>query len=232
MKNYLYLAVNFFTIIICFIYAFHRKVRFDKYFIPFLKASLLVAVPFILWDIWFAANGVWWFNERYLTGFRLLNLPVEEWLFFICIPFSCVFTYYCLDLFLNLGKDRSKVPYGIYMAIFLCFGIAVIHYDKLYTFVTFFTTGLSLVFLKFVVKFDSITKITAVYAALLLPFLVVNGILTGTGLEEAVVNYNPEDFMKIRILTIPVEDAVYGYELVLWNIFFFRKFSKNIENNE
>lgn len=57
-------------------------------------------------------------------------------------------------------------------------------------------------------------------------FLLVNGILTGTGLESPIVNYNLEDFIGLRILTIPIEDTVYGYELILWNIFLFQKFKK------
>jgi len=57
-------------------------------------------------------------------------------------------------------------------------------------------------------------------------FLMVNGILTGTGLESPIVNYNPKNFMGCRILTIPIEDTFYGYELILWNIFFFQKFKK------
>lgn len=231
MEKYLYFAVNFFTIIICFIYSFHPKIRFDRYFVPFLKAGVSVAIPFILWDAWFTAEGIWWFNDRYLAGWRMLGLPVEEWLFFICIPFSCVFTYYCLDKFLNLKKDRPAARYGIFFAILLCLAIAVIHSDKDYTLLTFLTTGLSLALLKFVLKFDGITKVSLVYMILLLPFLIVNGVLTGTGIEEAIVNYNPDAFMGIRILTIPIEDAVYGYEMILWNVFLFFKFSENHKNH-
>lgn len=54
----------------------------------------------------------------------------------------------------------------------------------------------------------------------------VNGILTGTGLESPIVNYNPENFLGIRMLTIPIEDTVYGYEMILWNIYLFLKFKK------
>ena len=57
-------------------------------------------------------------------------------------------------------------------------------------------------------------------------FLGVNGILTGTGLDSPIVNYNPEHFLGIRILTIPIEDTVYGYEMILWNIFLFQKFKR------
>ena len=55
----------------------------------------------------------------------------------------------------------------------------------------------------------------------------VNGILTGTGLESPIVNYNPDEFIGLRILTIPAEDTVYGYELILWNIFLFHMFKRS-----
>src|SRR5690606_36592837 len=97
MEKYSYLLINFFTIIICFIYSFHPKIRFDKYFGSFIKACIPVALFFILWDAWFTSLNVWWFNDRYLIGTRILGLPIEEILFFICIPFSCVFTFFCLE---------------------------------------------------------------------------------------------------------------------------------------
>ena len=61
-------------------------------------------------------------------------------------------------------------------------------------------------------------------------FLMVNGVLTGTGLDSPIVNYNPDDFLGIRNLTIPIEDVVYGYEMILWNIFLFKKFKIDEQN--
>lgn len=39
-----------------------------------------------------------------------------------------------------------------------------------------------------------------------------------------IVNYNPGDFLGIRMLTIPIEDAVYGYTQFLLGLYFFKKF--------
>jgi hypothetical protein len=63
-------------------------------------------------------------------------------------------------------------------------------------------------------------------------FLAVNGILTGTGLESPIVNYTSGKFLGIRILTIPIEDTVYGYEMILWNLYFFRRFKRESHPEE
>ena len=53
--------------------------------------------------------------------------------------------------------------------------------------------------------------------------MVVNGILTGTGINEEVVWYNAEHFMGFRLLTVPVEDFFYGFLLILLNVIVFEK---------
>ena len=225
MEQYNYLLINFFTVIICFLFSFHPRIRFDRHFIAFIKASSLVAVPFIVWDAWFTAIGVWWFNERYLTGYGIAGLPIEEILFFFCIPFSCIFTYFCLDKFLNFSFRPRLVKNVVSIAATLFIVVAALHTDRIYTTVTLFSTALLLLVLQFIVRVDWLGKAIVVYAILLLPFFIVNGLLTGTGLEQPVVNYNSEDFLNIRLLTIPVEDVVYGFEMFVLNLYFFKRFS-------
>ena len=60
----------------------------------------------------------------------------------------------------------------------------------------------------------------------MLGFFPVNGVLTGTGLETPIVNYNPNEFMGIRMLTIPIEDAVYGYTQFILVLYFFKRFEQ------
>jgi len=227
MEQYTYLLINFFTVIICFIFSFHHKIKFNRHFGAFIAASLIVGAVFVVWDAWFTKIGVWWFNDQYLVGIRVAGLPLEELLFFICIPFSCLFTYFCLDKFFKL--DWKPVPEKIFVivSIVIALGIAFWFKDRIYTFMTFLSTACSLFILKFLLKVRWIGKVSFVYLFLMPGFLMVNGILTGTGLESPIVNYNPEEFMGIRMLTIPVEDTVYGYELILWNIFLFQMFKKS-----
>lgn len=227
MMAYTYSLVLFFTAIICFVASFDRRLRFDRHFGAFIKAAVLVAIPFIAWDVWFTAKGVWWFNTDYTLGTVIAGLPLEEWLFFICIPFSCVFTYYCLDKFYKMEWLSGFNNLIVFVTVIVCSVVALLHYDKIYTLVTAIATILTLIYLHFIVRAKWISKASFVFSVLMLGFFPVNGVLTGFGLESPIVNYNPNNFLGIRMITIPIEDAVYGYTQFLLVLYFFKLFSKN-----
>ncbi|PWN63983.1 lycopene cyclase domain-containing protein [Chryseobacterium viscerum] len=227
MMSYTYILINFFTVIICFLASFDRRIQFNKHFGTFLLSSTIVAVPFILWDIWFTKMGVWWFDVHYTLGVKIAGLPVEEWLFFYCIPFACVFTYYCLEKFFNLEWADLFNNLIVFTAVIVLAVTGLLFYEKIYTLLTVVVTILTLCYLHFVAKKEWIGRAGFVYFILMPGFFAVNGILTGSVIPSPVVNYNPDDFMGIRMTTIPVEDAVYGYSQFLLNIYFFKKLTKN-----
>ena len=92
----LYLLINILSISVPFLFSFHPKIQFYKLFRYFFPAMIISALVYLSWDIVFTKLGVWGFNEDYLIGFYIANLPIEEILFFICIPFASVFTHYTL----------------------------------------------------------------------------------------------------------------------------------------
>jgi lycopene cyclase domain-containing protein len=223
MKS-LYLLVNFFTIFIPFIYSFHPRIRFDRSWKAFFLAAVCVGALFVIWDAIFTDMGVWGFNPRYLLGIFIAGLPLEEILFFICIPFSCVFTFYCLTKFYDLRwNDRTERIFCLVFSLLLLVA-AGLFYDRLYTFITFLSTAMVCLLLKFVAKVDWFGSAFTVYMVLLIPFFIVNGVLTGTGIEEQVVWYNDAENLGIRVLTIPIEDAFYGFELILLDIYLYKRF--------
>lgn len=216
--KYLYLLIDFFTIIIPLVFSFHPKINFYKTWKEFFKAAIPVAIVFIAWDSAFTRLGVWSFNPLYVTGVYFFNLPVEEILFFICIPYSCVFTFYCLDKFYKPGwpaflEDIFCIVLSVVLII-----TGIIFKESNYTSVTFFSTAFVCLFLKFILKIHWFGKAVSVYVILLIPFMIVNGILTGTGLEEPIVRYNNSETMGVRLFTIPLEDIFYGFTLILLNL--------------
>ena len=52
--------------------------------------------------------------------------------------------------------------------------------------------------------------------------LLVNGYLTG----RFIVIYNPEHFLGLRILSIPLEDFLFGFAMVTLSIIFWELFKK------
>ncbi|MGZ8551176.1 MAG: lycopene cyclase domain-containing protein [Chitinophagaceae bacterium] len=217
-----YLLVDFFTVIVPFLFSFHPKLQFHKTWKAFFPAVILSGLYFIIWDAWFTGMGVWGFNSQYLTGISISNLPVEEILFFFCIPYACVFTFHCLKNYIGNSISRN-LENTITIALIAILTVAgILYYQRLYTVFTFLSLAGLLAISRYVLNITWLGKFYIVYAILLLPFLVVNGILTGTGLENPIVWYNDTEIIGLRILTIPVEDVFYGMELVLMNLLLYR----------
>jgi lycopene cyclase domain-containing protein len=91
--KFLYLALDVFSILFPLLFSFYPKANFSKKWKYLWVALLLPGAIFIIWDEFFTQLGVWGFNEKYLTGIYIGSLPLEEVLFFICIPYACAFTY-------------------------------------------------------------------------------------------------------------------------------------------
>lgn len=231
MRHYTYFLVNFFAIIICLIFSFHPKIKFYKHFGVFLKSSIAVAIPYIIWDVYFTGIGAWWFNNDYTVGVRILGLPIEEMLFFICIPFSCIYTYFCFNKFFNLSRFSRYNKWVVAVVLILSVILAITCNYKIYPFVTAIVTIISLLYLYFIAKASWISEASFVFLWLMLGFIPVNGVLTGSFLEAPIVNYNPNQILNIRLFTIPIEDIFYGYTQFLLNVYLFKFVSKKHHEN-
>ncbi len=224
MKPFTYILIDFLSIALCLVFSFHPRIQFHKNFVHFFKASIVVAVPFIAWDIWFTQSGIWWFNHNYTIGIAVAGLPLEEWLFFLCIPFACVFTLFVLETVLTHSAINRYNALITWTVMLVCTVVVIFHHDKTYPLLTAVVTLATLFYLHFIEKANWITNATFGYVILLPGFFGVNGVLTGYGLDTPIVNYNSSEILNIRILTIPIEDAFYGYSLFLLNWFFFNYF--------
>ena len=64
------------------------------------------------------------------------------------------------------------------------------------------------------------------FLIILIPFFIVNGILTGSFIEDQVVWYNNAENLGIRMGTIPIEDAGYAFSMIFLSIILIEKFKK------
>jgi lycopene cyclase domain-containing protein len=173
---------------------------------------------FIPWDVFFTKHGIWGFNDTYFLGITLFNLPLEEWLFFICIPYACVFTHYALLYYfpkMALSESTTKkISYGF---IGLLVVTSLLNYDKWYTLINFSVAAivLTVVVIK---KAPILQTYYLTFLVMLIPFFIVNGILTGSFIENEVVWYNNNENLGIRLFTIPIEDTIYAFTLILISV--------------
>jgi len=223
--KWLYLLLNLGTICVPLLRSFENRVAYYKSFPSLFKSMLLVSGFFILWDIWFAEMGVWGFTPDYCSGFFLFGLPLGEYLFFITVPFSCVFLHRVMHFFFPKGLVSAslavKLNYGL---VILSLVIGLTNLDKTYTSITFLLLAAAVTYVAWIEKVRWMGKFYQGWLVGLIPFFIKNGILTGGFTKSPVVWYDNTENLGVRLATIPLEDAFYGTLLILGTVYFYEKF--------
>lgn len=180
----------------------------------------LTGLVFLFWDVLFTVKGVWSFNPDYIIGIKFFDLPLEEILFFLTVPFSCIFIYACLNYYVKWSLSQNVSKAISLLIIALCVAMLVVYYNRLYTAVNFGFLMFVLILLQYVFKSTWLNRFYMAYVVSLLPFYIVNGILTAV----PIVMYNNAENIGKRVGTIPIEDHFYSMALLLMNIGFFEYF--------
>ena len=215
MEKFLYLGLNLFAISFPLVRSFESRVKFASHWYALFPAIIITGAIFLVWDHYFTILGVWEFNPRYILGIYFFDLPLEEWLFFLTVPYACMFIYEVLIYF--FPKDIFK-PFGkmsVYFLIPFLLLVGLSNLDKWYTAVNAFF-GVAVLLGHFLLFGDKyLGRFIFAYLVVLVPFLLCNGILTGGLTPEPVVIYNNAENLGIRIWTVPIEDTVYNLSLLL-----------------
>lgn len=222
-QHSLYLLVDLLSLSVPFLVSFHPRLRLYREWPALFTAIILAMIPYVIWDVYFTRSGYWGFNPDYLTGHYLFSLPLEEWLFFICIPYACVFTHLSLlEINPNLGLSQAMTRRISYLLLLIFVVVGALNWDRAYTAVDM---AFGLIILSWVLwkRPKLLSPFYLTFLVMLIPFFVVNGILTGTGIEGNIVWYNDQENLGIRLGTIPVEDTVYAFSMILLNLFLFEE---------
>ncbi|MCB0409642.1 MAG: lycopene cyclase domain-containing protein, partial [Flavobacteriales bacterium] len=136
--NYLYLLLNLLSFLIPFAYSFEKRMNFISQWKAVVVSLAIVSSIFIFWDIIFTINGVWGFNPDYLLGINILHLPIEEWMFFLLIPYASFFIHYSLQYFFPKVQLSIKLTQIItILLIASSLVVALFNWDKAYTLVNY-----------------------------------------------------------------------------------------------
>lgn len=195
--------------------------NFIRFWKPFFSAIILVGLFFIIWDIYFAYENVWGFNNEYLIGIRWFKLPLEEWLFFLLIPYASNFIHYSLGYFFPKLKLSKNITQSITIVLFVVsLGVFTWNLDKIYTAASFGLFALLMLF-QMLFQWKYARRFYLSFIVIYIPFFFVNSALTGSYSDNPVVFYNDAENLGIRIGTMPLEDSFYCFSMLYGSVLLF-----------
>jgi len=224
--RYTYLLINLLTLLFPLLLSFDKKVAFYKSWKYLWQGMLITGLIFLFWDILFTIDGVWSFNPKYVIGTNIIGLPVEEILFFLTVPFACTFIYACLNYYLKWQINIRLTQVISNIIVIFSILILVFYHHHMYTRVSFTLVAFLVILFQFILKVRWLNNFYVAYLVALVPFYIINGILTSL----PVVLYNNDQNMGIRLGTIPVEDHFYLMALLLMNIGLFEYFKSKAKS--
>jgi lycopene cyclase domain-containing protein len=192
----------------------------------FIISTSVIAILFLIWDAYFTKIGVWGFEEKYCLGIEILKMPIEEWLFFFVIPFCSLFTHFAFyyKFPYKAIKKNATVLITIVLILTSVFLIAN-NYSKAYTLVNYCFLLISLL-VGLIFNIRLLQQFYLSFLIILIPFFIVNGVLTGIATDIPIVWYNNDENLGIRLATIPIEDLGYAFSMLFLNLFLFEKLNK------
>ena len=219
-----YLLVNLISISVPLALSFKFRGKFIQHGRAIAIAIAITAVFFLVWDVPFAKLGIWGFNPTYLLGAYAFGLPFEEYLFFVCIPFACLFSHYQMRI--RKIRFSTRITKAImYLLVAFCLALIVLYHDRTYTCTIAVMNLLAIAYCAR--RYNHwLTYFYLAYVIVILPFILVNGFLTGMATPDPIVWYDNLENMNVRIFTIPAEDFLYYHLLFLMNVYLFEHFKK------
>ena len=223
---YAYLIINLAVISVPLWRSFDPRVGVYKNHRAIWSAIGITSIIFILWDIYFTQIGVWGFNPKFHLNLLVMDLPISEILFFLTVPYACIFSYLVLEHFFGHKKTFNFNSRALSYALATTFlALAIFNSGKAYTFWASISAFLITVVNLFK-RSDFMPRFYLSFLILMVPFILTNGLLTGSFTEEPIVWYNDAENLGIRLMRIPLDDLIYNFALLLINITLFERFRK------
>lgn len=210
MRNFVYYFFNLFVLLPPLFISVFSDVKTYKNWRALGAAIVTVSLPFIVWDIWAAAQGHWFFSGSYITAPRIAGLPVEEILFFVTVPFAMVFVWDVL---------KKHIPSKPFSEILGALGICLVSLAAIVLLLSQWSRGYSRSAGIAVLISVAIILVSGWWRrnifwwfqlVLLAIFFVANTFLTAL----PVITYGDASVIGFRVGTIPLEDFFFNFALI------------------
>lgn len=218
--QYTYLLINLCSVFIPFAFSFDGRLNFYKKWTNLFPAIAITAFLFIVWDYYKTLHGVWSFNDKYLTGIKVGILPIEEMLFFLTIPYACMFVYESVSYYASQAISINLLRAILTILSVVSVVMAVIYHDRIYTLSVMLLFPVYAFMIVKLLTHSQLSLFVITYLISLIPMAIVNGLLTSL----PVVIYNNMENTGVRIGTMPIEDFVYCFLLLASNTVLYEKF--------
>jgi lycopene cyclase domain-containing protein len=93
LTNFAYLGVLLFIFLGTVWLEFVIGARVLRKPIRLFFSVLPVFIGLVIWDVYAIQSGHWWFNEKFVTGWEIGIVPIEELLFFIIVPIAMIYSF-------------------------------------------------------------------------------------------------------------------------------------------
>jgi lycopene cyclase domain-containing protein len=223
-----YLILDALIILFPFLLSFKWKFAYFRYYKALFPAIFVVGLGYIIWDAIVTARGDWWFNYQYLSGITIIGLPLEEILFFIVVPYSCIFIYENLEFFFPDKTIRFPRSFSAFLFIIFFIG-GLLFYQQDYTILALMSCGFFFLFVTFFSPSVVHSRNYWLYIGIsMIPFVIFNYLLTSI----PIVLYNSnaiwggDGLWNGRFITIPLEDFFYNFSMLSFYLLVYVYFKK------
>ncbi|MGP6220824.1 lycopene cyclase domain-containing protein [Caldiplasma sukawensis] len=225
-----YLIIDIFVFAGPFFLSIISKMNYIQKYRVIILSILPVAIPYIIWDM-LVTNRDWYFNEKYVLNIRIVDLPIEEVLFFFVVPFAMFFVLEYLSRYIKEKTYENKWFFYVNLiAAILVIPAIFFSINEQYLFLDLIALEI-LLLSQILMKQKAFRSNLFWYFSLFgfIAFLIVNYLLTSL----PVVEYHIHTILTIgswngRITTIPMEDFIYNFSLLSFYYIFYRYFSIKI----
>jgi lycopene cyclase domain-containing protein len=207
--NALYLLFNAAVLAGPLALSFDRRVGFYRHWPKVGVSIVTVGLVYVLWDIAVTRAGHWWFNPDFTGALRIAGLPLGEILFFITVPYACLFVYEVIGAYFGerTGTNTRLVRFICTVLATGAIVVAVVFRGQGYTALVMVSVAVMLVVSSILDPKIWLSSHTFVYFGFsLVLFLIANSVLTAV----PIVGYGEEAIWGARVITIPLEDFFYN----------------------